>query len=169
MRVDRTFNGEYVAVVELGADQSMPLNAGNAFRYARAVAAVAQRTEYDAAMLRQMIHHLKLGKTEALQMVQEIRAARDPIDEDALGLLHLEPGVTENLRGSGLRPFLTVMANGRPLGEWSIEEARSHALAVLETVEATELDAGYWRFLTGRIGAEDVPAAYMVANIARWR
>lgn len=86
-----------------------------------------------------------------------------------------EPG---NPRMLNFESMLSV-ADGTPLikmqwgnesGQMTVEEARAHALHVLEVAEAAEYDAAYHRFLTEEMGLDDPEkAAYMVGLLREHR
>lgn len=134
--------------------------------HALAVVAAAQRAEYDAATLNLLMSiGIELGPA-ALSM-NELRDARPRIDAEALAPLSIAPGVSAQTR----KPFLTVLAGDMDVGQWTVDDARRHALAALEVAEAVELDQALFDWLVSDafVGLDEGRARQVVASIAKHR
>lgn len=164
IRTAPTVDGSgYVVTVEASADRAVVLTPDRALRYASAVLGAVQRAEYDAAVVRQLTAVLS-DKSEAARMVIDLRGARPPLDVEATAPLAVEPGVN-----SRHEPFLHLRVDGELDGQWTLPDARQHALTVLEAVGAADLDSGYYRALRGSIGLEEGEARAVVEDVAKWR
>ncbi len=165
IRTTPDLDGIYWVVLEIDDDTSHPLPVASAMVHARAVLAAVARAEYDAAVVRQMTKVGKAGDKDhrhAATLVGMMRNDRPPIEWPSP--LALEPGVSA-FTGD---PFLHVMIRGRIVGQWTIPDARDHAIGVLEAVEAAYLDGGYLRALR-TAGIDDPQARAVVDNLATHR
>jgi hypothetical protein len=159
-------DGTYGITIELG-DQVRGLSTEDAYRHARAVLALAQRAEYDAAIVRQLSDKkLGLAVADAVLTVATMRTDRPTIDPADTWPIALEAGVNPDLI-----PFLSVWAKGVQVGQWTVADARSHALAVLETTEVVALDQSYLAFLISDegIGLDEGTARAVVEDIVNFR
>lgn len=159
-------HGGYVTVVSIDQDWSVSLDRESALRYAVACLEAAARVEFDAAVWTQMTRKLELSPVAAVRLVEDdLRPDRPPLPEPAPGLAFL-PGVTE----AG-KPFIHIVLHGQPHAQMDPPALRQHAMYVLETPIAAELDAGYRRALVGIIGIEEVRAANVIGDLAshRWK
>lgn len=155
----------YVVTVEATNDVAVTLDPERATRYAWGVLDAAHRAAYDAAVLKQMTRKLKLDLSAAGQLVTDLRNDRPDLDHGATAPLILEPGVTKTLK-----PFLKVsLSNGNVLGQWSFEDARQHALHVLESVKVADLDGAYHRALVGQVGIDSERARNVVDDVGSYR
>lgn len=81
------------------------------------------------------------------------------------GMINVESFVS-HLDGA---PFVKLQW-GNESGQLTVEEARQHALNILQCAEAAEFDAAYWRFLTTDMQVKDPKqAAYMVGLLREHR
>ncbi|RFU83590.1 hypothetical protein DY218_27160 [Streptomyces triticagri] len=161
---DVTSDGVYVVAVRYGMDCVRSLNRSEAYDHAGAVLAAAQRAEHDCAVARQLMKITGLALDEVALMIRELRADRPPLDAAALAPLWLEPGINQETR-----PFLVLHADGQQVGQWTVGDARQHALYVLEALEAADLDAAYLRYLVGKIGIDDNRARQAIGDLANYR
>jgi hypothetical protein len=155
----------YVVTLETDQDTSRVLTPDEALQHAAGILAAVTRAEYDAAVLRQLVDLQGLQAEAAMQMVKEMRTDRPPLDPAATDPMAFEPGVAM----AGWRPFLIVELHGRPVGQWSMADARSHALAVLEAVTVADLDSGYYSTLIGAIRLEKSVARQVVDGLKKYR
>jgi len=165
IRTTPDLDGIYLVVLEIDDDTSHPLDADTAMAYARAVLCAVARAEHDAAVVSQM-RKIGEGGREGLQaaaeLVGSIRGDRPPISWPTP--LELAP-VVSTATGA---PFLTVSIKVTAVGQWTMEDARGHALGVLEAVEAADLDAAYLRALRG-LEIDEQRARAIVADLANHR
>lgn len=162
---DIAADGTYVVSLVFSSERAVTLSPDEARRHAETVLAAAHRAEHDAAVLTQLHGKLKIPLEDAGKTVGELRGDRPPLDPDALTPLGLEPCVA----AADKRPFLAVSVDGKKVGQWETADARAHALALLEVVEAVNLDAAYHRYLVGTIGIESDRARVVVDDLGNWR
>lgn len=164
IKTEPTFDGSaYVVTLEASDDVAVTLDPDRALRYAWGVLDAAHRAAYDAAVMRQLG---SLTSQEAAgQIVKELRDDRPSLDSQVTKPMSFEPGVSV-FTGE---PFLVVIINGKRVGQWSFDDAREHALAVLENVAVADLDGAYYRALVGSVGLDEPRARNVVADIANHR
>lgn len=164
LRSDVMPDGSYRAVVEFDLDHSAALTHERAMRYSTAILDAVQAAEYDAAVLRQLTGRLALDATAAGQLItRDLRAARRPLRSTGTALA-LRPGVTAEGHA-----FLVVSIGGSEVGQWSLADARGHALYALEASLAADYDATYHRTLVAKIGVTDRVARATVQDIGNYR
>ena len=66
-------------------------------------------------------------------------------------------------------PFVQIGMEGQVMCQMSPEDARAHALAMLEAAEAAEQDAFLMDFHTNKIGSPRDIALMVVIEFRRWR
>lgn len=152
----------YMVTIEADDDTVRALTPSEAVAYATDVLAAVARAEHDAAVARQMSHVMDM--TAAAQMVKDLRADRPPLDPAATAPIGLECGVTKELF-----PFLIVSVNGKPAGQWTMQDAREHAFIVLTSVTVADLDSAYLRLLTGMVGIDKATAFNVVEDLTKYR
>lgn len=159
---DVTPDGTYVVSIHAGEDVAFTLDRTRALAYACAVMDAATRAAFDAAVLKQQ---LGLGMPIELvaSVVNDLRKDRAPITWPHA--ISLEPFVSGASHKAGL--YLDV--NGKRIGQWTVDDARSHATDVLEVVAGVDLDAAYRRYLVGAIGLDDGRARALVGDIINHR
>ncbi|MGI5292759.1 hypothetical protein ACQEVF_56940 [Nonomuraea polychroma] len=158
VRSDVTPDGIYTAAIHFSDDRSRVLDHDAGMRYVHAVVAAAARAEHDAAVVRQLTS-LGLPRQAVGEAVQSLREDRPPLDHTATAPLRLEPGVS----GQTGEAFITVIIDDKPVGQWTADDARSHAVGVLEVFTAVDLDAAYRRYLVATVGL-DLPTATAVVT-----
>lgn len=154
----------YVATVQLDGDTARTLNRDQGYAWAATVLAAAARAEHDSLVLRQLHRIVGMPLDLAASCVGDLRADRPPLDDKATEPLRLTPGV--NSRGE---PFIGVHINGAQVGQWTCEDARSHAAGVFEVMAAVDLDAAYYRYLVGSVRVESDRARNIVGSLAGLR
>lgn len=163
-------DGVYRPVLEFDEDTSHPLDQKSAMEYAYEVLRAVAIAEYEAAIYAQLSQVMQphLGDSEELK--QTIAAVLDDLRKDRAPAtwstpLQLRPGVSAF---SG-EAFLHVEIKGKLVGQWSMADARDHALGVVESVHIAELDSGYWRALRSLINIEDDRARNVVQDLVNHR
>lgn len=152
----------YVVSLELGDDRAVVMTPERAMAHASVILAAAQRAEYDAAVVTQMRDKVPL---EAIgQLVGDLRKDRPPLDGEAIAPMEVEPAVSAKAH-----PFLVVSIAGEEWGQWAVPAARAHAMNLLEAVQAADLDAAYYRALTGLVGLEEGTARQVIEDLANHR
>lgn len=157
----------YTVTLEATDDVAVVLDPDKAVRYAWGVLDAAHRAAYDAAVIRQMQGRLKLPMDVIGQLITDLRADRPDLDDGATYPFRLEPGVAAR---NG-KPFLALYLQGQDeqLGQWDFDDARQHALHVMESVKVADLDAAYRLALTSVVGIEDARALNVVDDLGNWR
>lgn len=148
----------YVVTIEFDEDRAIVLDRDLATRYATTMLAAVQRADFDAAVFAQMIQRVDLQSTA--QLIQELRKDRPPLDDAATKPLRVDPGV--NPKG---KPFLALFLDDEQVGQWDLKDARDHATAVMEAIEAADLDAAYYRALVGIIQVEEPLARTILSRL----
>ncbi len=155
----------YMVTVEASDDLARVLTPDDALQYAWGVLAAAQRADYDAAIIKQL-RKLDLPLDAVGQMIADLRNDRPALDPAHTQPLRLQSGVNQKYE-----PFLLLYIGGaeEPAGQWTVHDARQHALTVLEVVSAAELDSAYYRALVGQVGIDGPRARNVVEDISNFR
>lgn len=154
--------GTYRPTIDVGDDVAYILTRESATEHVFNVLSAVAEAEYDAAVLRQM-NNIVDEPQAAIQVVLDLRKDRpDPI---SVGPLVFRPGVSTRTGNA----FLKVMLNGKALGQWTIQDARDHALRVLEAVLVADLDAAYLRTLQTLIQIDEQTSRSIVGDLFKWR
>jgi hypothetical protein len=154
----------YVVTVEVSADRAIILSPESAPRYAMTILAAVARAEYDAAVYRQMSAVMPDDKRAVGGLISDLRADRPDIDLSATAPLEIRPGVNKDAE-----PFLTVLIEDEPVGQWTIADANEHVLVALQVSAVADLDAGYYRVLTGIVGIEPDRARTIIDDLQHHR
>lgn len=152
----------YVASVEFSGDRAIVLTPERATAYTRAVLDAAGRAEYDSAVFDQM--KSKVEVDAVAQVILDLRKDRPPLDVEATAPLRLDPGV--NSKG---KPFLGLFVDDKQIGQWDVDDARQHAMHVMEAPLAADLDAAYRRVLMGMVGLDRAVAENVVDDLGKHR
>jgi hypothetical protein len=167
VRCDVAADGAYQLVLEFtGTDTVRPLDEAEAHRYAATVARAASYAETDAAVLDQLVNKLGLPRRDAAGVVADLRERRPALDAAAIAPLELAPSISA-ITG---KPFLAVGMAGRASGQWTLDDARGHAVHVLEALATVDTDTAYFEYLAGsdgRVGPDRARAA--VEDVANFR
>lgn len=157
--------GVYHLYLELNADDVVPLGPDEAYGWAREVLSAVAAAEYDAAVIRQLTDGLGLPLDSAVLMVRSMRDDRaEHIPVSMIPGLALIPGVS----ASSGNAFLRLDRHGKPVGQWEMDDARQHALGVIEALEITTYDGAYLRALA-RIGIDRTTALQVIGDLAQYR
>jgi hypothetical protein len=165
-----TPDGGYVVSLEFDDDTARPLHGEvETTRYVEAVLTAAGWAEYDAAAVAQLCGKMGMPLEVAGQAVTDLRQNRPAIDDEATAPLRLTPGVAGNPAADGVRhAFIAVHLRDKQLGQWTVADARGHALHVLEAALNTRMDAAY-RLLLHEFGLDDETARAAVMDIGNFR
>lgn len=161
-------DGTYRVSLELSDDIAEFLDPATAMRHAQYVLTQVCRAEFDAKVVKQfdsLLPPVRPGgsaddraATIAL-MIRDLRKLRiEPIPPTRLSI---RPGVNQTRE-----PFLTVLIDDDAVGQWSIDDGRSHAGGVIEAVEAADLDNQYLQVLTKSVELTDEMARRVISNLA---
>lgn len=157
--------GTYHLYLELGPDDVVPLGVEEAYGWAREVLSATAAAEYDAAVLRQL-KHVGIDKEAVVEMVRLMRDDRaEHIPVSMIPGLALVPGVSA-FTGNG---FLRLDRHHKRVGQWELDDARQHALGVIEALEVTTLDSAYLRALEHHAGIDRGRALQIVTDLANHR
>lgn len=166
VKADVDMDGNYRLAVEYNEDTAVTFDQAGAVAYATEVFTAAAYAAYDAAVLKQMTKGLGLPPAEAAEVVKGLRADRPPLNQDALGVLRMEPGVSA-FTG---KPFLRCSLTANPMQwQWDPAEADQHAGHVVQCYPAANLDNAYRRYLVGVVGLDQGRAMAAVEDLAKWR
>lgn len=156
-------DGSYTLVLSVEGDRSRALTPDEAWRYGRAVFAVANAVDYEEAVYGQLLAR-GVPQDAVLHLVAGMRAARPPFDDEATAPLRWVPGL--NPEGKG---FIRLDMDERPIGQLTVEDARGHGAHVIEAVPNAELDAVYRALLVKTIGLSDREARAAVDLLGTYR
>jgi len=156
-------DGQYGAEVTVDEDIVWSLGGMATLRYAAGVIAAAAQAEHDAKLMGVL---RGTGMAEelagsALVAVRQDRAKRK--SRHNTRPLTITPGVS---LFTG-RAFLEVRHERPRVWQWTPDEARAHATAVLEVVAAAEEDNRVHRVLTGTYGLDAGRAAAVLDAMSR--
>lgn len=165
VKADVDMDGNYRLAVEYNEDTIVTFDQTRAIAYATEVFTAAAYASYDAAVMAQM-KALHLPPAEAFEVVQGLRDDRPPLNDDALGVLRLAPGVSA-FTG---KPFLACsLANHPARWQWNPADADQHAGHVVQCYPVANLDAAYRRYLMGTVGLDQAHALAAVAGLSKFR
>ena len=153
----------YVVTVEVSEDRAILLTPETSPRYALTILQAIARAEYDAAVFKQLGAIIPDQRAVA-ELIVDLRKDRPDIDTSATKPLEIEPGV--NSKG---KPFLSVLIDGEKVGQWTMADARKHALVAMEAVVVADLDSGYYRALNGLVGLDEGRARNVVDDLQYYR
>lgn len=164
-------DGTYAATIHAGGDVAITLDRARAIAHAGTALAAVVRAEYDAAVWRQMLDVIGKGLAEAdaqkltAEVIAGLRDDRPPLDDSATAPFRFEPFVAYRT----YEPGVFLWLNGKKISQWTVADARSHAMYVLEVTLAVDLDAAYRRHLIAAVGLEDWRARAVVGDLAKYR
>jgi hypothetical protein len=160
IRTEPDLTGTYRLKIEINDDRGQFLTADEARAYGEYVLAQTVLADYDSMVFRQLTAGSKDPRAAA-DVIQDLRKDRVPARSPLS--LALRPGV--NMQG---KPFMTVVIDGKDVGQWSIPDAREHALRILEGVQRADLDEQYRRTLVSLVGLDDATARRAVEGLATY-
>lgn len=80
-------------------------------------------------------------------ITEDLQPDREMLDSEGLDPLGLEIGVTP-----GGKPFIMILLEGQPVGQWDVKDAVEHAETVLGSMFTAGLDAGRARNVVRSLG-----------------
>ena len=160
LRTTADENGAYRCTLEVNDDVALFLDRAGAAAYAYNLLNAVAIAEYDAAVLAQLTS--MSNQEAAVQIVVDLR--KDRPEGRQYGPLQFMPGVNQHGK-----PFLTVHLGETVLGQWSLPDARTHALHALESVLVADLDSAYLRLLRGAVGVDENTARNTVDDLINHR
>lgn len=151
--------------------RSWTLGRDRAIAYATTLVQRATEAEHDAAVFRLFTERLGVPAKESAETlhlsIREQRAA----DHSATEPLELTAGVTlDEAVGAApaVRPFIAMHLDGAQVGQLTPADARDHAIAVLGTIAAADLDSALRRALVGSIGIDEARASAVIASLSEY-
>lgn len=149
----------------------LTLTSDLAHSWCQYVLAAVAAAEYDEAVMRQFTHlapettHGKIN-LGGYTLIRQLRADRgeqyhDPLISD----FSLTPAVS----GTTLAGFLQVHHKKVRIGQWTLNDARQHALSLLESMATAPLDSAYLRLLTTTMRLPEAHARNVVNDLADFR
>lgn len=161
-------DGTYGITIQFDQDRVLALEADEVDAYVHLFAAAAERSEYDAAVLRQFTGFLNITLPDATAEVQELRKERSAL---MLQGLTVTPGVTND--GTDDKPkfrsFITMHLDGKPVGQFTSAQAYDHGIHVVGAAETAQLDYAYFRHLVDVINLDENRARQVVQDLGRFR
>jgi hypothetical protein len=162
LRSERSPTGEYIVTMSVGEDYAIELSIELALGYAMEVLHSVQLAEYARAMTVQMKELLPSAEAIA-QLVRDVLV--DIAPATAVTDLSMAPAVN---RANG-EPLIQVTFRDETLGIWSLQQARDHALFVLEATLAVRMDNTYSKVLTEVVGLDTSTASAVVEDVGQYR
>lgn len=153
--------GTYRVVLHLNADSCVPMDTQLCRQHAEYVTKCLSAAEYDAKVYRML---LKVAGSEkgieetAAELITDLR--KDRVSPLAPTPLELSPGV-----GSEGEPFLHVRINGQLVGQWEMDDARSHAMGMLAAPTFAEFDQAFLQALRTLVGVDEITARNIIAGL----
>lgn len=154
--------GVYHPVVSFDADNVFPLDEQTAIAYAMYLLRACATASHDAAVVAQLTHITNGDVQAAVQIREDLRQERP--EAEPVSQMAFSPHVSARTG----EPFLLLRLKGETVGQWTVPDAREHAVHVLEAVYAGELDSAYLRTLRS-MGLDDNRGRAAVADLAHWR
>lgn len=151
--------------IKVHLDQrSWTLGREGAVRHALAVLQAAHYADYDSATLQLLVKAGVSAEAAGALIVDDLRPDRERLDHEGLAPLGLEVGVTP----SG-RPFIMILLDDQPVGQWDVEGAVKHAQTVLGAMFAAGLDAALYQAMVTQVGLEAARARNVVRGLGEYR
>jgi hypothetical protein len=154
-------DGSYGVGINVGADRAWTLDPSQAVAYAVACVTRATEAEHDAAVFAAMQAAGLDQKAAAMFIVKDLRPDR-PSDHSAT-----EPLQFHTALGLKAGPFIKMDLDGELAGEMTPGDLIDHAMGVLKTLAAADLDAALKRTLSGSVGLDDDRARAVVGLLAQ--
>lgn len=152
--------GTYRVTLEAGPDVAIGLGPHEVLRFASTLLSARARAIHDAAVAHQFHVVLNVPLEDVSRILFELRKDRPPLKAKDTRPLTFEPGVNKELQ-----PFITILLNGAPLGQWDMEDVMRNALGLLEAVAYADLDSAYLRHLVANLGIEKPRALAVVEDL----
>lgn len=156
-------DGQYIVTLSIGEDFARELTLDVALKHAVEVLHIVGLADY-AQAVRQQLVSLDINPDSVEELLQTLMPRLSSIPEAVTELVML-PAIN---RKNG-EPMLQVSFRGSKLGVWSLQEARSHAMGILETTLAATMDTEYRRVLIDVADLEDGTAAAVINDVGKHR
>jgi hypothetical protein len=156
-------DGSYAVTIAFTPDNAVTLTDDQALHYAMTILELSHRSEYDAAIIKQL-GKMNVNEAGAAEFISDyVRPHRAVLKTGT----HLEliPGVSQRTK----KGFLVIMLNGKEAGQWDVDDARSHAIGVIDTICIARLDAVYHYALAEHLKLDDAKARHFVWDIGNNR
>lgn len=162
VRSDVLPTGVYGVSINVGDDRAWTLPPDRAVRYAATCVRRATEAEHDAAVLSFLTAPSKAGldlpdETAAGLIAHDLRPDR-AIDHSETEPLRFHVAIGARTR----KPFLRMELDGNDAGELTPADLRDHAMGVLQTLAAADLDAALVRCMVSTVGTDENRARGMV-------
>ena len=144
--------------------RSWTLGRDGAVRYALAVLQAAHYADYDSATLQLLVKAGVSAEAAGALIADDLRPDRERLDNQGLDPLGLEVGVSP-----GGSPFIMILLDGQPVGQWDVEGAAKHAQTVLGAMFAAGLDAALYQAMVTQVGLEAGRARNVVRGLSEYR
>ena len=162
-------SGKSYLIVMTFDDHQVTLTKSEAVEWAKTCFAAKARSEYDAAVMRQMTT-MGLSPADAVETVKDMRLKRQMLSGSEGLTISANVAVDGDLHTNPtFRPFLVLNLEGRPIGHWDGDDATQHASAVMEVIEVSDLDMIYKRALIEDIDLDPELAAAAVGHLRNFR
>lgn len=153
----------FVVVIETDDDHAFTLSFDQAMGHAKSLLWACAYAEYAAAVYRQMSARFK--PETAFSIVTDFQKDWAPFDATDVAPFMFLPGLTRDDRS----PMIQLWVEGKAIGLWPLDQAREHALTLVEATCVAQLDADYLRLMRGTIGLPESTARAVVAELAGHR
>lgn len=164
IRTEPTLDGDgFMVVVETDEDHAFTLTNDDAFRHAKTLLWACAYAEYDASVYQQMA--VRLPAEQAYQVVVDFQHRRAPLDVGGTAPFIYAPGLLRETREA----VIQLRVEGNPVGLWSLDQARTHALRLIEATCVAQLDADYLGLLRLTIGLDEGTARAVVSELVEHR
>ena len=145
-------------------DRSWTLGRDGAIRYALAVLQAAHYADYDSATLQLLVKAGVSAEAAGALIADDLRPDRERLDNEALAPLGLDVGITP-----GGAPFIMILLDEQPVGQWDVEGAVKHAQTVLSAMFAAGLDAALYQAMVTQVGLEAGRARNVIRGLGEYR
>ena len=144
--------------------RSWTLGRDRSVRYALAVLQAAHYADYDAATLRLLVKTGVSLDAAGRLIAEDLGPDREQLDSEALAPLGLEAGVTP-----GGDPFMMILLDGQPVGQWDVKDAVEHAQTVLGAMFSAVLDGALYQAMVAQVGLDSGRARNVVRGLGEYR
>ena len=144
--------------------RSWTLGRDGAIRYALAVLQAAHYADYDSATLQLLVKAGVSAEAAGALIADDLRPDRERLDNEALAPLGLDVGITP-----GGAPFIMILLDEQPVGQWDVQGAVKHAQTVLGAMFAAGLDAALYQAMVSQVGLEAGRARNVVRGLGEYR
>ncbi len=140
------------------------LGRAGAVRYALAVLQAAHYADYDAATLALLVKTGVSVDAAGRLITEDLQPDREKLDSEGLDPLGLEIGVTP-----GGKPFIMILLDGQPVGQWDVKDAVEHAETVLGSMFTAGLDGALYQAMVAQVGLDAGRARNVVRSLGEHR